>query len=187
MFDFDDTSKPLLPRFPDIQVNKDLILREHTPADVKPFFEYYTHPQVKKYILAEQPRRQKDAAEEIDFCHNLFYHSRGIFWTLARRSDNRMIGSLGLYIKSHYPHPELCFELAPQYWRKGIMSSAIKRALPFYTKILKLPRIDALVHPDNTASINMLRKIGFKDCGLSPKTKLYKGTLHDVIKLVWEE
>ena len=180
------TKDALLDRFPEIILNREFVLREHTPADVKPFYEYYTHPEVKKYILAQQPKRQKDAAEEINYCYDLFYNGRGMFWTLARRSDNRMIGSIGLYIKSHYPEPELCFELAPQYWRRGIMSLAIKRALEFYTKVLNLPRVDALTHPDNTASQNLLKKIGFVHHGLSPKTKFYQGKMHDVEKYVWQ-
>lgn len=181
-----DQPQQLLTSFPEVTINRDLILREHSPSDIKPFYEYYTNREVQKYILAQMPANLKDAEEEIKFCHGLFYNSNGMFWTLARRSDNRMIGSIGLYIKSHYPKPEVCFELARQYWGQGIMQKALQRALMFYHNSLKLERVDALTHPKNIASRKLLTKLGFVHHGLSPATKFYQGTWHDVEKYIWQ-
>ena len=50
--------------FPIIDLG-DFILREQQDKDVPNFFQYYTDPEVNKYILTEVPQALEDARREL--------------------------------------------------------------------------------------------------------------------------
>jgi ribosomal-protein-alanine N-acetyltransferase len=58
------------------------------------------------------------------------------------------------------------YELARPFWRQGIMSEALTAILALGFGEMGLNRIDAVVLPDNLASIRLLEKLGFCNEGL---------------------
>src|SRR3989338_11363498 len=83
--------------FPTIDLDDQYALREQTLEDTEAFFRYYTDPEVGQYILATKPATLLEASKEVQYCRNLFYSKQGIYWTIAKKNDNRMIGAIGLY------------------------------------------------------------------------------------------
>lgn len=154
-------STPLLARFPVLPIDDVYHLREHHPDDAPAFYDYYTHPDVSRYIFAEKPVNVVEAQQELAYCYQLFYRGDAIFWTVANHQTGAMVGSVGLYIKSNHPEPELCFELAPANWRQGIMTRALRRVLTFARSTLKLTHVDAIIYPENEASVALLKRLGF--------------------------
>lgn len=53
----------------------------------------------------------------------------------------------------------------------------------FGSKEMNLNRIEALVYPDNFASLELLKKIGFKQEGLLREYAFFKGEFRDLIML----
>ena len=130
--------------FPTLDIDDALYLREQSIEDTDAFFEYYADPEVSRYILAGTPKTPSDAQNEIHYCRNLFYQRSGIYWTIARKSDDRMIGAIGLYINNAHKRAEICYDLHKDCWRKGIMSKAVKVVLRFAFKKIKLCRVEAV-------------------------------------------
>ncbi len=62
---------------------------------------------------------------------------------------------------------------------KGFMSEAVGLTLSFAFKTLKLHRVEANVQPENTASINVLKRAGFSNEGFSPKYLKINGRWRD--------
>ncbi len=150
-------------------------------TDTKPFFEYYSKdPEVTRYILATVPTTLDEANAEINYCRNLFYHKRGIYWTLARRDNNQIIGSVGLYMNNHHHRAELCYDLAKAYWRQGIMNKVLYKVIDFTFQKLDVYRIEALTLKENTASIGILKKMGFIREGTLQKYRYFKDVPRDV-------
>ena len=58
------------------------------------------------------------------------------------------------------------YELARAAWRQGIMTEALDVIIAFGFRELNLNRIDAVVLPENKASILLLEKLGFSHEGL---------------------
>lgn len=167
--------------FPKLVIDEEYILREQSDEDTKPFFEYYCNdPDVTRYILAAVPLTPEEANAEIQYCRNLFYHKRGIYWTLARQSDNQIIGSVGLYMNNHHHRAEICYDLAKAYWRKGIMERVLNKAIDFAFEKLAVYRIEALTLKENAASIGILQKIGFVREGTLRKYRYFKDAPRDV-------
>ena len=166
--------------FPTIELNDQYVLREQTLEDTEAFFHYYTDPEVGQYILASKPATLIEASQEVQYCRNLFYNKKGIYWTIAKKSDNTMIGAIGLYINNTHRRAELTYDLDKKYWRQGIMHKAIKRIIAYTFTNTELDRIEAVTHLDNQASVRLLHKCGFTHEGTLKKYRFYNGKTWDV-------
>lgn len=167
--------------FPTLTIDDNYLLREQADGDTEAFFDYYSKdPEVTRYILATTPTSTEEALAEIQYCRNLFYHKRGLYWTLARRDNNQIIGSVGLYMNNHHHRAEICYDLAKAYWRKGIMNKALKVVIDFAFEKLNVFRIEALTLKENDASINILLKQGFAREGTLRKYRYFKDVARDV-------
>jgi ribosomal-protein-alanine N-acetyltransferase len=169
--------------FPVLELDKKFYLREQVLGDSEAFFEYYTDPEVAKYILATNPKTLTEASGEVQYCHNLFYKRQGIYWTIARKSDDRMIGAVGLYINANHFRGELCYDLSRNYWRRGIMTQALKKIIEFSFETIGLQRIEALTTESNIASITILEKLGFIREGILKNYRYFQHKSHDVLML----
>ena len=58
------------------------------------------------------------------------------------------------------------YELARSSWRQGIMTEALEAIIDLGFREMGLNRIDAVVMPENGASIKLLEKLGFHNEGL---------------------
>ena len=167
-------------KFPILDIDKHFFLREQMIKDTVAFFEYYTDPQVARYILAANPQNLTEANAEIQYCRTLFKNRQGIYWSLARKEDDRMIGAIGLYINSQHYRAEICYDMARAYWNKGIMSNALHAVLQFCFNQIGIHRIEAITLKENTASIALLNKLGFCYEGALKNYRYYKGKPHNV-------
>lgn len=150
------------PEFPTLILNEDFVLREHLPSDALDFYEYYTNPQVAQYILAHNPSNLDEAEAEILYCRNLFRFKRGIYWSLARVSDNKMIGAIGITINTLNRRGEIHYDLAEAYWNKGLTTLGIQHCVRYAFDTMKLCRIEAITLPENQASQKVLIKSHFQ-------------------------
>jgi ribosomal-protein-alanine N-acetyltransferase len=64
---------------------------------------------------------------------------------------------------------EIGYIIDRAFWGKGIASMAVKAVMEFALNELKLPQLLALVNDENTASIKIVEKLGFKRSPAKPK------------------
>ena len=166
--------------FPTLDIDDEYTLREQTIEDTNEFFEYYTDPLVSRYILAKIPATLKEAQEEMEYCKKLFQYRQGIYWTIARKSDNKMIGAIGLYINNHHHRAEICYDLHKDYWHKGIMYRAMVKVIEYMFRYGGIHRFEAVTVKENTASINILNRLGFVFEGSLRNYRYFNNKPHDV-------
>lgn len=166
--------------FPILELNPALILREHTISDAQDFLDYYTNPKVHQHILAKPAKNLLEAESEIMYCRNLYYNNQGIYWCIARRDNNKMIGAIGVYINYRHRRAELCYDLAEPYWGQGVISDAIGVIKQFLFYQHHINRIEAITLNDNPASIAVLIKQGFQHEGHLKHYKFFDNKSHDV-------
>ena len=58
---------------------------------------------------------------------------------------------------------EIGYELLPAFQKQGFMHQALKLVTEYGFNKLKLKLIEAVIHPDNLASQNLVLKSGFKE------------------------
>jgi len=85
-------------------------------------------------------------------------------------------GGIGLHLQTdiYKKNAELGYWLAEPYWRKGIMSNAIRQMLDYGFKTFEIERIYACPFGTNIGSQKVLEKTGFILEGKFEKT-IYKG------------
>lgn len=168
--------------FPTIDLG-DVILREkgQDEKDVENFLAYYSDPEVNKYILCEIPQTLEEAKRELYYWRNIFYYNDGLYFAIARKDNNQLIGSIGLTSHNTYQsRVELSYDLARPYWRKGITTKAVKAVIKYAFEVLKVNRIEAFTSTFNTPSKDLLLKAGFTLEGILRQHRFHRGKYVDV-------
>jgi ribosomal-protein-alanine N-acetyltransferase len=85
-----------------------------------------------------------------------------MFWCITLKGEDTVIGSCGFWnFGAGFHCAEVGCELHRAYWRWGIMAEAISAILTYGFTKLGLHRIEANPSAGNTASRNLLLKLGF--------------------------
>ena len=89
----------------------------------------------------------------------------------AIESNGHLCGAIGLVRKEdvYRNTAEIGYWLGEPFWRKGIMTNAIKLMVEYGFNSLKLQRIEAGIFEYNLASMRALEKNGFKKEGIGQK------------------
>ncbi|GEL05489.1 GNAT family N-acetyltransferase [Rummeliibacillus stabekisii] len=148
--------------FPTLETDR-LILREITYDDAQEIFSCFSNHDLLRYYGQEPLESIEQAKGLVDFFAKSFEEKKGIRWGIEVKGEKRLIGSVGFNAWSpKHKRAELGYEVHPDYWRKGYMSEAVEKILSFGSQDLGLTRIGAVVFIENTASNNLLSKMGFE-------------------------
>jgi ribosomal-protein-alanine N-acetyltransferase len=175
--------------FPVIDLG-DYILRQKNIDDVEDFHRYYTDPEVNKNIISSIPRNIEESKAEIRYWINVYYRNDGIYFGIARKDNNQLIGSIGVSsINKIHNRGEVSYDLAKEYWQKGIMTKALNAMIKYGFEEMKLNRIEAFVTPENKASRALLKKCQFFLEGELKQHRRHNGIYRDVgiFSMVCEE
>lgn len=104
-----------------------------------------------------------------------------LHWAI-RNKDGHLMGGIGLvFLEGDPPFKgEFGYWLAQPFRSKGIMTDVVLAFSEFCFMQLGLKRLAATVFPDNTASVKVLEKAGFKREGLLRNNFIKDGQLMDV-------
>ena len=82
-------------------------------------------------------------------------------WIVMDRSSQTPIGDAGLLMLQEYGWIDFGFRLALPYWGKGLATEAGSAWVQAAFNELHIDQMKAMVHPENVASIHVLKKLGF--------------------------
>ena len=167
-------------KFPIFDLGK-YILREHNDEDHKEFFKYYSQEIVNQYILAEIPKTPEEARQDLYYWRNMFYTNNGIYFTIADKKTDLMVGTIGIGGYNRYnSRIEISYDISKDYWRQGITYAATKTLIKYTFEVLKINRIEAVTSIYNEASVRLLEKCGLVYEGRLRQHRLHKGKYVDV-------
>ena len=147
--------------FPVLETER-FVLRAATRDDAPAIFRIMSDPRVTRYFGREPMVALREAVERIKEFQSAFAQHEGVRWIIISREDGQLIGSCGFWrlIKEHF-RAEIGYELAPEWWGKGVMPEALAAALNFGFTSMGLHSVEAQIHPANIASRRVLEKLGF--------------------------
>jgi len=94
--------------------------------------------------------------------------------------DLGVVGSCGFkWWDSRNAVAEIAYELAPHYWRRGIVKEAVRAAVHHGFTAMDLARIEATVMVDNQPSTRLLEGAGFAREGRLRECRLCAGVRRD--------
>ena len=105
-------------------------------------------------------------------------------WALERNEDNAFLGTCGIFgwVKQ-WRKATIGYELGRFAWGNGYMHEATSSILTWAFEAMALHRMDALIHPDNHASLALAKRLGFKLEGRLRETAFWNETHHDMLQL----
>ena len=103
-------------------------------------------------------------------------------WGVARREDDRVIGTCTLFaITLPHKRAELGFAVERSQWGKGYASEAAGAIVRFAFETMDLHRLEADVDPRNHASIRCLERLGFQREGYARERYHLGGEIQDAV------
>jgi [ribosomal protein S5]-alanine N-acetyltransferase len=155
------------PTFP-ILTTERLILREVVAEDAADLLIFRGDPEVQRYDEDAELITDSAAATRLVEEMAAWYRSgEAISWGVTRRGEGRVIGLFALYFwERRYYAGSIGYDLAKAYWRQGIATEAGRAVVAFGINTLHLHRINADARMENTASIRLLTRLGFKHEGV---------------------
>ena len=170
--------------FPDLSTER-LLLREFRLEDAPAVLAILGREDVNEWLETDTLRSLEEAEGRVRTRMSLFRDGMGCRWAITLKSQPaRMVGSCGYFsVRRGTRTMEAGYELHPDFWRQGLMTEALRAmiGLSFSPQAPRpVHRIEAIVAPENTASLRLLEKLGFEREGLRREFGFWKGRYQDV-------
>ena len=149
------------------------ILREITLGDLDALYEIYAEPGITDFTEPLYESRGEEEEYTRHYIEKMYgFYGYGM-WVVTEKQTGQIIGRAG------FAHQDLGKEIvlemgyliAKPWQRKGIATEVIQKLLQFARKNLEFEEIHCFVYPQNTASEELLEKLGFQ----SRETVIIKG------------
>ena len=107
----------------------------------------------------------------------------GARWAVTLRDRPGLIGTCGLFRwNRNWRSCTVGYEIAPAHQGRGYVKEALKAILTWGFREMQLNRIEAQVHPDNTASLALLEALGFLQEGRQRQAGYWADRHHDLLQ-----
>lgn len=161
-----------------------LVLRPLAAADAPDLFAIFRDREVARYWSSPPMIDPREAAALIAEVAELFAERTLFEWGVARRADDRAIGTVTLWkLEPENRRAEVGFALARAAWGQGLMGEALVALLDFAFGPLALHRLEADVDPRNERSLKALERLGFRREGLLRERYFVAGEIQDSVIL----
>lgn len=83
-------------------------------------------------------------------------------YRVSLKSDDSAVGICGIFAREGLDEPDIGFSVLPEYCKCGYAYEAATAVVNYARDHLKLPRLTAIVSPDNVASVGLIKKLGLQ-------------------------
>lgn len=150
-----------------------LILRRYLPEDADKCFSF----------LSNKQDAYMDCCKEFSIKNEDYYDRVAMFgqretqYMIVLKYSNELIGTINLFEDNSraVDAMEIGYSIAHAFQRKGYAFEALSALLTLVQKELRLTMVTAGVLPENTASQNLLMKLGFQKEGLRHNAVWHEG------------
>lgn len=170
--------------FPTLTTHR-LTLRQIMPDDADAIFTIRGDYAVTRYNIGAAYDDVSRARTLIDSIQHDYDQGTALRWGITYTQDvATVMGMVGFNYWDQTDHRgSVGFDLARAYWRRGIMSEALRRVIVFGFTSMGLNRIEADASIYNTPSLNLLQRLGFQREGVQREQYYEDGRYHDLVML----
>lgn len=139
------------------------LLREMTIEDIDDILGIYDHEDVSRYAGGPYEDREESLSYIRDYIANQYRFFEYGIWLVEDIKTGEIVGRCGFNTREGYEDPELGYVFAKRHWGRGYAREVINAVLKYGFDELSFDRVNAFVMPQNTVSIHLLKKFGFKE------------------------
>ncbi len=137
------------------------IVREICEADLDGLYEIYRDPEITRYM----ENLYEDRNEELSYTRDYIKWHYGLYgfgmWIITDHKGN-LLGRAGFEQKEDADYPELGFMIRKKEQGKGLAFEVCVAILSYAREHFEWKGIRSRCHPENEASIRLLKKLGFQ-------------------------
>lgn len=172
-----------MPDFPTLETPR-LRLREIVPADAAALFAVHGDPDAMRWFGTDPVPDEAAALKLVDvFAGWRALPNPGTRWGIALQGQAELLGTCGLFAWNRaWRKCTLGYELNAAARGQGLMHEALQACLAWGFEHMQLNRVEALVHPENTASLRSVERLGFVREGLLRQAGFWGGQFHDMLQ-----
>lgn len=167
-----------------------LLIRPLVETDTADLFTIFSNPLVTEYAIGYPHETDEESQNYIRSVLDAYEQGTAAIWGITLMDDPKLIGIVGyeLWFSDHH-RAEIGYTLAHEHWGNGYATEALHGAVNYGFSQLKLNRIEATAQPGNTASWNVLEKVGFEREGFLKQFILSRKKYRDVYfySIVYED
>lgn len=163
-------SQPLSPSHTPVITTERLILRGHRVEDFQALCEIWTDPVVTRHTLGRASTPEESWARLLRYPGLWALLGFG-YWAIEERASGRFVGDLGFgdFHRQIEPPlgdaPEMGWVLSPHFHGLGYATEAGLAALGWIDRTFPGRRTVSVIAPENTASIRVAEKLGYREYG----------------------
>lgn len=147
--------------FPEIRTER-LLLRKILPDDINEIFRGFSNPEVIKHFGVSFSTLEA-TEEQMTWYADMLENDTGRCWAVCSSDNSIFYGVCTInFWKKEHRKAETGYWIFPEHWQNGIASEAMKAVVNFGFNNMGLHRLSAEVEPENTGSVALLQKLGFK-------------------------
>jgi ribosomal-protein-alanine N-acetyltransferase len=139
-----------------------LILRPFLSEDIDRLHSIYQVKDVLKYFPGSSIPSLEKVERFVTRQHTHWQEHAYGNWAILPAGAKEISGWAGLQYLPELDETEVGFLLAKPFWGQGFASEAARLSIQFGFEEIALDHIIALVHPENTASLAVVKKCGFE-------------------------
>jgi RimJ/RimL family protein N-acetyltransferase len=162
-------------------VDDGVLLRPPEPRDARAIARACADPELARWLpRLPHPYRLADAESFVAHAAEAWRRGDEAIFAVADPRGDRVVGMLALEPVRRRAGVEVGYWLAPAARGRGTMTRAVRLACA-WAFASGWPRVEALVRPDNAASLAVCERAGFRREGVLRRALDDRGTLRDVV------
>ncbi len=145
---------------------KRLILREVRSNDVSDIFNCWMQDiDVSRYMWWQASDDIAEAQGFVQFELEQLNNPKWFCWIIETKNDNKIIGTCLIYVNDDDTpeHWDISYNLGKEFWGNGYVTEAMTKVMNFGVEVLGVKECITSYAKVNTASANVLHKLGFVD------------------------
>jgi len=149
----------------DLLETERLLLRPFRPEDVEVAFSWLGDVEVMRYMPAGPDTSLGQTISRLVAYreHQLVYgYSK---WLVSERESGEAVGDAGLLWLPGAEDIDLGFRFVKRCWGRGYATEVARAWIDYAFSTLSLHRLTAFAHPENSASLRVLERVGFRRLG----------------------
>jgi RimJ/RimL family protein N-acetyltransferase len=137
-----------------------LLMRPVVDDDFDAVAALYGDADVMRYIGLRGPLTYEQTRERVAFMVDHWRRHGFGMWSLRLKDGGAFVGRCGLRFMDNTTEIELGYTLAKAFWGRGYATESARAVVRHVFNVLKLKRLVAIADPANTASVNVMKKLG---------------------------
>jgi RimJ/RimL family protein N-acetyltransferase len=151
-----------------------LLLRRWLDDDLVPLSEIHSDPEVMRWIGTGEPRSLEETAGDIEAWEEEWDEEGFGIFAVELLGSGELAGAVGLYVPDSPPEiaeqVAIGWRLGRSFWGQGYASEAAQATLEFALQDRGLDRVVAVCRTTDSASANVLDKLGMQEGGTTRAT-----------------